>query len=117
MGAMLCNRLGSMGVSVSAQTRTDPSCLMACIAAWLLFDQGSCLMISQTPWFAQERNTEDLFFLDLPYMGDVIEIDIGHDNSGIGPGALARPPTHQKAWLACCRAKEASCPTCHCSRT
>ncbi|MEW5309958.1 MAG: hypothetical protein WDW38_001797 [Sanguina aurantia] len=33
-----------------------------------------------------ERNTEDLFFLDLPYMGDVIEIDIGHDNSGIGPG-------------------------------
>lgn len=46
-------------------------------------------MISQTSCFAQERNTEDLFFLDLPYIGDVIEIDIGHDNSGIGPGAHA----------------------------
>lgn len=33
-----------------------------------------------------ERGEEDIFFIEFPDLGDVVEIEIGHDNSGMAPG-------------------------------
>lgn len=33
-----------------------------------------------------ERGQEDIFYTEFPDLGDVVEVEIGHDNSGFAPG-------------------------------
>lgn len=50
-----------------------------------------------------ERGREDIFFFELPDLGDLTEIDIGHDNSGVGSQwkldkVLIRDETANTSW-------------------
>ena len=47
-------------------------------------DTGPCKLENSKNNF--ERGAEDIFFLEFPELGDVVAVEIGHDNSGAAPG-------------------------------
>ena len=58
--------------------------MTACLFGSNKRDTGPCKLETSKNNF--ERGQEDIFFIDFPDLGDVMEVEIAHDNSGLAPG-------------------------------